>query len=39
VARIHQFSDEEHAMRVTCYLVCALVIAGSIGMVVYTFLR
>jgi hypothetical protein len=40
MARIRQFSDEEHAMRVTCYLVSALVIAVSIGVVVYTlFLR
>ena len=37
VARIRQFSDDEHAMRVTCYLVCALVIAVSIGVVVYAF--
>ena len=37
MARIRQFSDEEHAMCVTCYLVCALAIAVSIGVVVYTF--
>jgi hypothetical protein len=40
VARIHHFLDEEHAMRVTCYLVSAVGTAISIGVVVYViFLR
>jgi hypothetical protein len=38
VARIRHFSDEEHAMRVTCYLVSAVGIVVAIGFLVLTFL-
>jgi hypothetical protein len=35
VGRVQQFPDEDHAMRVTCYLIWGLAIAVSIGLVVY----
>ena len=35
MAHAHQFPDEDHAMRVTCYLMWALAIAIWIGLVVY----
>ena len=38
MARVQHLRDEEHAMRVTCYLTWGLAIAVSVGLVVYAFL-
>jgi hypothetical protein len=35
MAPVQQFSDEDHAMRVTCYLIWGLAIAVSVGLLVY----
>ena len=35
MARVQQFPDEDHAMRVTCYLIWGLAIAVSLGLLVY----
>jgi hypothetical protein len=35
VSRVQQSLDEDHAMRVTCYLIWGLAIAVSVGLFVY----
>jgi hypothetical protein len=35
MARVQHLSDEEHAMKVTCYLIWGLAIAVSVGLLVY----
>lgn len=35
MARAQHFPDEDHAMRVTCYLIWALAIAVCAGLLVY----
>ena len=35
MAHAQQFPDEEHGMRVTCYLIWALAIAIWVGLLVY----
>jgi hypothetical protein len=38
MARVQHLRDEEHAMRVTCYLIWGLAIAVSLGLLVYAIL-
>ena len=35
MARVQRLSDEDHAMKVTCYLIWGLAIAVSVGLLVY----
>lgn len=41
VPHAHHFPDEDEdkAMRVNCYLICALSVAMSIGLLMYMMLR
>ena len=35
MTRVQQFPDEDHAMRVTCYLIWALAITVCLGLLAY----
>ena len=35
MTRLQHLSDEDQAMRVTCYLIWALAIAVSVGLLIY----